>query len=555
MILAYLSPLANHLWQSTLCACVAWLLTLTLRKNRAAVRYWLWLAASAKFLIPFSLLVGAGSQLGWRTAPSIAQPQFSFVMEEISKPFVLPAPAARLVGERPASDWFPAILFGVWLGGFAIRCVCWLRLWRRIRAIRRTARPLSLNLPIEVLSSPARLEPGVFGIREPVLLLPEGITERLTPAQLEAVVAHELCHVRRRDNLTATIHMVVEAIFWFHPLMWWIRERLVEERERACDEEVLRVISQPEIYAEGILNVCRFYLESPLVSVSGITGSNLKKRIEKIMARHTAGNLDPGRKLLLATAGMLVVAGPILAGLLNVPQSQAQSRARDTANREFDAVSVKPYLPKGPISEGCDSHGDPGMLALVGCTLKDLVDLAYGLKSYQSQAKGPAWIETDRYAIQARSTTPATEAGMMRMLQPVLAARFHLIVHWEARQASVYVLEAANGGPKLQPASNTSRCGVVNVRQGTFKTDFLTLDDFAEALQEFVVKDHPVINRAATDKEGQYKFDLAYSLGDDLAAGPSIFSALPDQLGLTLKPGKAPIQTLVIDHAQRPEPN
>jgi uncharacterized protein (TIGR03435 family) len=218
-------------------------------------------------------------------------------------------------------------------------------------------------------------------------------------------------------------------------------------------------------------------------------------------------------------------------------------------------VSVKPYLPKGPISEGCDSHSDPVMLALVGCTLTDLVDLAYDLKSYQVQAKGPAWIETDRYVIQARTTTPATETETMRMLQPVLAARFHVIAHWEARQAPVYVLEATNGGLKIQPASNTSRCGVVNVRQGTLKSDCLSLDDFAEALQEFVVKDRPVINRTAVNKEGQYKFDLAYSLGDDLAAGPSIFSALPDQLGLTLKPGKAPLQTLVIDRAQRPEPN
>ena len=100
MSLSDLSPLANHLWQSTLCATVAWLLTLTLRKNRAAVRYWIWLAASAKFLIPFSLLVSAGSQLGWRTLPAIRQPQFSIVMEQIAQPFALQAP--RLV-DAPAN--------------------------------------------------------------------------------------------------------------------------------------------------------------------------------------------------------------------------------------------------------------------------------------------------------------------------------------------------------------------------------------------------------------------------------------------------------------------
>src|SRR5580693_1839315 len=113
MIPSYVSPLANHLWQSTLCAAVAWLLTLTLRKNRAAVRYWIWLAASAKFLIPFSLLIGAGNQLGWRAAPAIVQPQFSMVVEEISRPFASSPPAGRLAGERSPSDVFPAILFGV----------------------------------------------------------------------------------------------------------------------------------------------------------------------------------------------------------------------------------------------------------------------------------------------------------------------------------------------------------------------------------------------------------------------------------------------------------
>jgi hypothetical protein len=72
MTFADLSPLANHLWQSTLCVAMAWLLTLGMRKNRAAVRYGLWMAASVKFLIPFSLLVSAGAQLEWRTVPITA---------------------------------------------------------------------------------------------------------------------------------------------------------------------------------------------------------------------------------------------------------------------------------------------------------------------------------------------------------------------------------------------------------------------------------------------------------------------------------------------------
>jgi bla regulator protein BlaR1 len=84
MTSAYLSPIADHLWQSTLFAGVAGLLTLALRKNRARVRHWVWLAASLKFLVPLSLLIALGSQIGWRTAPAATRSNFSVVMEEVS---------------------------------------------------------------------------------------------------------------------------------------------------------------------------------------------------------------------------------------------------------------------------------------------------------------------------------------------------------------------------------------------------------------------------------------------------------------------------------------
>jgi RND family efflux transporter MFP subunit len=189
----------------------------------------------------------------------------------------------------------------------------------------RQATPLNLDLPIRAMSCPKRLEPGVFGIFKPVLLLPEGITARLSPAHLRAVVEHELCHVRRRDNLAAAIQMAVETLVWFHPLVWWIRLRLIDEQERACDEEVLRLGSDPQIYAESILRICEFYLASPLICVAGITGSNLKRRIEAIMTNRISRELNFTRKVLLAAAGMLTIAGPVVLGILNAPQTQAQS--------------------------------------------------------------------------------------------------------------------------------------------------------------------------------------------------------------------------------------
>ena len=179
-------------------------------------------------------------------------------MEEIGRPFAAPAGTAVRVPHSLGETWIVIAVLGVWLCGFIVCVLCWFRFWRDVRGALRGARHLDLGLPIPVVSAPTNFEPGVFGIFRPVMLLPEGIAEWLAPEQLDAIVAHELSHVRRGDNLTAAIHMGVEAIFWFHPLVWLIRGRLTEERETACDEEVLGAGNDPDSYAESILNACRY---------------------------------------------------------------------------------------------------------------------------------------------------------------------------------------------------------------------------------------------------------------------------------------------------------
>ena len=110
--------------------------------------------------------------------------------------------------------------------------------------------------------------------------------------------------------------MLVEAVFWFHPLVWWIGARLMQERESACDEAVLSLGNEPLDYAEGILTVCKSYLESPLSLVSGVTGADLKKRIHAILTGHIAGDLNLAKKLALAAAALAALTVPIVAGLL-----------------------------------------------------------------------------------------------------------------------------------------------------------------------------------------------------------------------------------------------
>src|SRR5205814_4016286 len=116
---------------------------------------------------------------------------------------------------------------------------------------------------------------------------------------LDAVLAHELCHIDRRDNHTAAAHMLVEAAFWFHPVVWWIGARLIHERERACDEHVLATCGTPDVYAEGILNVCKHYLEAPLPCMTGVSGSNLEGRIKTIIANRIGRRLSVTARVVL----------------------------------------------------------------------------------------------------------------------------------------------------------------------------------------------------------------------------------------------------------------
>src|SRR5437867_6038510 len=147
-----------------------------------------------------------------------------------------------------------------------------------------------------------------------------------------------MAHIRRRDNLTSGIHMIFEAVFWFHPLVWWIGTRLVDERERACDEEVLRLGNEPIVYAEGMLQVCKNYLESPLRCVSGVTGSNLKKRVRAILFGSLARDLNFAKKLLLAGSAACVLALSLVIGMVHA------SSARPAQNQPlaFEVASVKP---------------------------------------------------------------------------------------------------------------------------------------------------------------------------------------------------------------------
>jgi bla regulator protein blaR1 len=613
MILEYLSAmsreiapaLGNHLCQSTLFAITAGLLTLVLRKNHARIRYWLWLATSVKFLIPFSLLVGMGSHLPWSRGSAGTKAGLYVAMEEVGQPFRPTLPVISRATPSTAFpslvDLLPALLAAVWLCGFVVVLFVWYSRWQRISAAVREAAPLregremealrrlerlvEVRKRIEMRLSRASLEPGIFGIARPVLVWPEGISERLGDAHLDAILAHEVWHVRRRDNLAAAIHMAVEATFWFHPLVWWLGARLVAERERACDEEVLESGSERQVYAESILKICEFCVGSPLACVSGVTGADLKKRIVYIMTKNVSRKLDFTRKLVLGGAGFVVFAVPIVFGLAKPMQSRAESPAQNTGvvTPGYESVSIKPAHPVGGIVSSRMMMMTDGFTA-TNATLQGVIQVAYGVKDNQISG-GPDWLNSEMYDIEAKvDKSVADEVRKLsedqgglenqRKLQALLADRFKLSLHHETKELPVYELVIAKSGPKLQEArpgdtypngfkSPDGRGGAGMLQIGLRGGPLTGQGAPIESLAHFLSKE---LGRIVVDKTGltgKYDFTLHWpttvgaqqataSTSSPRSSGPSIFAAIQEQLGLKLEQQTVPMEVLVIDRVEKP---
>ena len=132
------------------------------------------------------------------------------------------------------------------------------------------------------------------------MLFPEEAACRLSDEELEAVMLHELLHVERKDNLAVILQKGMMALLWFYPLAWLIDRKLFEERERACDEEVLRLRQSPETYISGILKVARACVEQRLVGTSSIGGASLKRRMKHLLST------GPPRKLGVRERALII---------------------------------------------------------------------------------------------------------------------------------------------------------------------------------------------------------------------------------------------------------
>jgi uncharacterized protein (TIGR03435 family) len=597
----------DHLWQSTIVAAAIALLSLAFRRTRAQTRYWIWFAASLKFLMPFAALTSLGAQFKWRTALPSAPQEWTLVFDTASQPLF--APQVNIALARAAEDaglHLATVAGAIWLLGFVTIVTIWVVRWRRVAAAVRAGAPITSgrihaafrrlvpSSALRLVSSDSSLEPGVFGIARQVLLWPRDIDARLDDAQVHAILAHELAHARRRDNLTAAVHMLVEAIFWFHPLVWWIGARLVDERERACDEEVVRLGSEPHVYAESILKTCQFSIESPLSCVTGVTGSDLKTRIERIMTSRHGTSLSAWSKTLLMTCAAMMVATPVVVGALRAPVLPAVVAGATVGDRpSFEVARVKPN--KTGAMRVTMRVIPSGAWEATNVTLESMIRMAYRLQESQLVG-GPAWIYSDRFDIVATSEEGALPAEFGRRMQSLLADRFNLKIHNETRDLPIYALVLARGdgsrGPRLTPSSvdctpgargragapqpmplrpgERPMCGTITA-PGRLTGGGVTLAQMAMTLSQYTGR--MVFDRTAID--GHFDYDLNFTPDRALrgrgpggglpsaqlvegSASPSdpdsvsIFTAVQEQLGLRLDSERGPVDVIVVDSAHQP---
>jgi uncharacterized protein (TIGR03435 family) len=222
----------------------------------------------------------------------------------------------------------------------------------------------------------------------------------------------------------------------------------------------------------------------------------------------------------------------------------------------FEVASVRTHKPEpGPFR--VSNAVEIGRINFNNVTLKGCIRQAYGLRQYQVVG-GQAWLNDDRYDIAAKASGAASKDQLMLMLQTLLAERFHLAVHRETKEMPTYSLVVAKKGPKIHPMKDDGSGVEIGADPAhPYAVRNISMAMFAGVLSRSQQVDRPVLDH--TGLEGVFTFTLDLAADDSPSAdgvvGPSIFTALQEQLGLKLEPDRGPVETLVIDHAERPTQN
>jgi beta-lactamase regulating signal transducer with metallopeptidase domain len=250
---------------------------------------------------------------------------------------------------------FGAIAVGLWLAAGELRARWVVRLGTRLEngrvhaIVQSLRRRIALDARVSVLRSDRVRTPVTLGVIQPLLIVPPE-AERWSTARLRAVALHELHHIRRYDCLTQRAADLACALYWFHPAVWYSARRLRIERERACDDCVIRSGIRPSRYARHLLDIARAATTGvPAPAIAMTQKSGFEERVEAILDPDIAR--EPPSRLGFAVAALLVAsivlplaaldpwrdaAAPVTAGAAptigatHIPHATTRSTARPT---------------------------------------------------------------------------------------------------------------------------------------------------------------------------------------------------------------------------------
>jgi uncharacterized protein (TIGR03435 family) len=247
--------------------------------------------------------------------------------------------------------------------------------------------------------------------------------------------------------------------------------------------------------------------------------------------------------------------------LLNVSQPLVQAQA--IPRPEFEVASIKPAPAQdaGHTSTNMNVHtsgdGRNGSLSYTNVSVKEVLGQAYKIQQYQISG-GPSWLESERFDIAAIIPAGSSQDQIMLMLQNLLADRFQLVLHRETKPLPVYALTVGKNGLKIKPVESGNDISSNSSRTRWHVNAKTSMPRFAEFLS--VQLDRPVLDD--TGLSGAFEITLDWTVdtveqpgANDTASGPSIFTAVQEQLGLKLEARKGPVEILVVDRVERPSGN
>ncbi len=315
--------LMHFLWQGALVGLATWAALSLLETAKASTRYAvtagaLLLMAALPFATAFRLAGLAGDPA---SAPRIAA---SAPTVSVHSSVGAPEPAGRAVAARTSRSSLLPWILDLWLAGVAALSLAHLGGLRRVRALSRQGRPaeeglqalsrdlvrrLGIRRAVTLLESAAASVPATVGWLRPVVLVPVSALAGLTPLQLEAILAHELAHVRRHDYLVNLLQAAVETLLFYHPAVWWVSNRMRQERELCCDDLAVAACGDRLGYARALVELEGLRAAAPRLALAA-SGGSLAGRVRRLLGAPDRPARRPWAAGLLALA--LLPAGALV---------------------------------------------------------------------------------------------------------------------------------------------------------------------------------------------------------------------------------------------------